>query len=550
METVGIQTIIVFALTGMAFLVFFVLDGFDLGSAMILPFFSRKDSDRKEILDAIWPFWDGNELWAVIGGALLLAGFPALFVGIMGGLSPFVATLLVFLMLRAVAFEAWYKDAKRRKLWEGLLAAASFLLAFAFGFGGGALLSGLSIDAGGHYAGSLKDLFQPLPLLCGLLSVGAAILHGTQYLAKKLQGDAMAKVSALGRKVMPVTGLLGVGALVWMAGLTGSFIRPLFWVGVLGAALASGSMFIKNTGKNNSKQKPAFIESVATIVCFGFAWAASIFPWLLRPSSRGPGLSLVEASNTPSTMRFLAIAGTPAFLLAAFFSLVVYRSLKGKTESTEPETEAPSAGSGGALNNPVDKTLEEKGVPVIKKLVRCKSCGYIMEAEKVGQLCPACGVPARQFEPYDDKLSEKRRMILEFHIHPVIVHMPQALSALLVVFCLALFLPLGGFLGKLADTSQVLALLLPFTAIAAIASGIYDGKLRFRSLKPILLKRKILLGLGFLVCSTAGAVIAGTLGLGNTLNVLLLLACSAASLGCGAFLGIIGSRLGIAKFPG
>ncbi len=538
MDTVSMQTIVVFALTFLSFLVFFALDGFDLGSGMILPFFSREDAERKKILDAIWPFWDGNELWAVIGGALLLAGFPALFVGLVGGLSPFVAMLLVFLMLRAVAFEAWYKDAKRRKLWELLLAAASFLLAFAFGFGFGAVLNGLSIDSNGGYSGVFMDLIQPLPLLSGLLAVSAAVLHATQYLGRKFAADALGKVRALARIALPVTSALGLATLVWIALLTGAFAKPLFLVGSLGAALALCLMFVKINFRKGAAQKPAFLESMLAILGFGVAWAAALFPWLLRPSSRGPGLSLAETANAPGTMRFLAIAGPPAFILAALFSAVVYRSLKGSPEASGHEGER-------LLNS-----NEKKGVHVIKALVRCKSCGYIMEAEKVGLACPACGVPAKQFEPFDDKLSEKRRAILEIHIHPVIVHMPQALSALLVVFCLVLFLPLGTLQSKLADTAQVLALLLPFTALAAIASGIYDGKLRFRSLKPILLKRKIVLGLGFLLCSSAGALVAGFRGLEGTGSIALLLVFSSASLGFGAFLGIIGSRLGIAKFPG
>ncbi|HCM28688.1 MAG TPA: rubrerythrin [Treponema sp.] len=183
--------------------------------------------------------------------------------------------------------------------------------------------------------------------------------------------------------------------------------------------------------------------------------------------------------------------------------------------------------------------------------VKCKACGYIMEARKVGDKCPACGVPAKQFEPYIEKVSEKRLRILKMHIHPVIVHMPQAFAAFLTVLAVLLLLTGAGTIhDALYDTALVLAACLPLAVAVAFAAGILDGKIRFRKLTTPLLLRKMIAGAAFFVFSAAAAGLAFAAGLNGTAPLSGFLVLEAASLGAGALLGIWGTGLMTAAFPG
>jgi rubredoxin len=183
-------------------------------------------------------------------------------------------------------------------------------------------------------------------------------------------------------------------------------------------------------------------------------------------------------------------------------------------------------------------------------LVRCKACGYIMEASKLGDVCPACGVPAKQFEPYDDRVKPERRRLLELHIHPVIVHAPQAFALTLVVLPLLALLVAGELRGLLVATSRVLGAALPLTVLAAFLSGLFDAKLRFRKTTTPILRTKKLLGLLFFVLSLGVCALALWSPLSSSLELGLLALVSALGLGAGAVLGIIGTPLVVAKFPG
>ncbi len=183
--------------------------------------------------------------------------------------------------------------------------------------------------------------------------------------------------------------------------------------------------------------------------------------------------------------------------------------------------------------------------------VRCKSCGYIMEAGALGDFCPACGVPAKQFEPYVERISASRLKILHMHIHPVVVHMPQAFSAFLVVLAALLFFTgTGALRDALYETTLVLAAVLPLSVAAAFGAGMLDGKIRFRRLSTILLRRKMMAGATFFVLSSIAAFLALSVGLADSRVLAGFLVLEAASLGAGAVLGIWGSSLINAAFPG
>ncbi len=312
------------------FMVFFLLDGFDMGIGMVLPFFPGEKAERKVLLDVTWPFWDGNELWAIIGGALVLAAFPRAFVAILGSSAPLVAILLVFLMFRAISFEAWYRDPIRRTFWEFSQAAGSLVLSFGLGVLIGNLITGLPMTAAGGAGFSPVSVFQPFAILTGCLSASAAILRGAAYLRKKTSGSVREGATRLAITVLPVATFLAAATLVWTLVLVpGSIQKPVFWIGGLGAGVAGIALFI--TLRRGDDRAPFLWSTVATIA-FWIAGSSALFPYLVRPTLGSTGLSLAAAASSDSTLTFLAVFTTLSLAIVAGYSVFVYRVFKGKVQ--------------------------------------------------------------------------------------------------------------------------------------------------------------------------------------------------------------------------
>lgn len=182
--------------------------------------------------------------------------------------------------------------------------------------------------------------------------------------------------------------------------------------------------------------------------------------------------------------------------------------------------------------------------------VRCKACGYVTQKDKIKDVCPACGVAAKMFEPYTQPVSLERRRILDLHAHPVMVHFPQAFAlTLLFLSMVNLFAP-RAIQNTLSAAMLVLSILLPFSVVGAIGTGLLDGKLRFRKVTTLMLKKKIILSLIFFVISVIVAVLASSgRHLTASFQIIYIGLTLAISL-CGALLGLIGGKLLNARFPG
>ncbi len=183
-------------------------------------------------------------------------------------------------------------------------------------------------------------------------------------------------------------------------------------------------------------------------------------------------------------------------------------------------------------------------------LIRCKACGYVTCEGKIKDVCPACGVPAKMFEPYTDPVSQKRRLILGLHIHPIMVHFPQAFTVTLFILAVLSYVTPPAIKESLIVSIKVISFFLPYFIILSLLTGLFDGKIRFRKLTTPFLKRKIVIGLLLLIISIALAFVAFSERLPSSpiheyFTVLTIIAVA-----CGTELGLIGSRLMEAKFPG
>jgi uncharacterized membrane protein/rubredoxin len=187
----------------------------------------------------------------------------------------------------------------------------------------------------------------------------------------------------------------------------------------------------------------------------------------------------------------------------------------------------------------------------VKKLIRCKACGYIMAEEKLGDKCPACGVPKEMFEPYTDPMAEPRRRILRLDLHPIAVHFPTSFTVAVLVFTIATFFFSGPVEELLISTIKVIALFLPLVVLIAFLAGLLDGKTRFRRLdRSHILKTKIVYGSLFFVFSVGLALLVWLAGLGSVLLISIAAILAAAGVACSVVLALLGMQILNSAFPG
>ena len=182
------------------------------------------------------------------------------------------------------------------------------------------------------------------------------------------------------------------------------------------------------------------------------------------------------------------------------------------------------------------------------KLLRCKACGFIIKEGKLGDRCPACGVPRTSFEPYEENISEKRKKILDMDLHPIVVHFPQAFSVFIFLLTVITFIFPSFLRSQIRCAIPILAIFLPIAVIGAILSGALDGKTRFKKIKTPHLIKKITFGTIFFVLSIPLAIYS-LYFINIEIGIILILIFSLGCMMCGGVLGLIGKTLLNAKLP-
>jgi len=181
----------------------------------------------------------------------------------------------------------------------------------------------------------------------------------------------------------------------------------------------------------------------------------------------------------------------------------------------------------------------------MKELVRCRPCGYVMEAHKLGDVCPACGLPRKVFEPYRERVSPNRMLVLSFDLHPIVIHLSQAfVIAIPVLAILKNFF--SEFQPDMVEHVLIFSVFLfPFTLVFAIITGVIDGLTRFKTLRTPLLRVKIIFSIIILTLSIAMFIIGPR---ENYYWITIIL--SVLSLAAGVQLGLWGKKLINVILPG
>ncbi|GAP70921.1 cytochrome bd-I ubiquinol oxidase subunit 2 apoprotein [Bacteroidales bacterium 6E] len=326
-----------FLVVGGLFSGYAILDGFDFGAGAWHLFFNKEES-RRIALNAIGPVWDGNEVWLVIGGGALFAGFPVMYATLFSAMYVPFMLFLVFIIFRAVSIEFRSKEEMKwwRKSWDIAYSISSIMLPFLLGVVLGNVLQGLPLDNDFHYVGGpFFEFLNPYSLMVGVTTLALMMTHGAIYLLLKTEGRLYAKLTILLRNgiiffIVTFT-ITTLYTLIYIPHLSDEFKNnpELFIVPVL--------MFlsIANIPRLAHKRKygQAFLFSSITISLLLILVAIELYPTLLM-STLDPANSITvynAASSEKSLGIMLTITaiGGPLVLIYMFF---VYRTFRGKVK--------------------------------------------------------------------------------------------------------------------------------------------------------------------------------------------------------------------------
>lgn len=329
-----------FLVVGGLFSGYAILDGFDFGAGAWHLFF-KKENSRRIALNAVGPVWDGNEVWLVIGGGALFAGFPVMYATFFSGLYfPFMLFLL-FIIFRAIAIEFRSKEEMLwwRKMWDICYSVSSIMLAFLLGVVIGNVLQGIPIGADQEYKGGTFWAFlNPYALLTGATTLTLFMTHGAIYLLLKTEGRLYAKLHLLVKRgmifFMIFFAITTLYTLLYIPHLSDDFkASPILFIVPIATFLS-----IANVPRlaNKKNYRVAFIFTGLTIALLMVLVAIELYPVLLF-STIDPANSIDiynAASSTKSmkTMLTIVAIGGPLVLGYTYF---VYRTFRGKVKLDE-----------------------------------------------------------------------------------------------------------------------------------------------------------------------------------------------------------------------
>jgi cytochrome d ubiquinol oxidase subunit II len=325
-----------FILIGVLFTGYAMLDGFDLGVGA-LHLFTRKDEERRIMLNAIGPVWDGNEVWLVTGGGALFAAFPNVYATVFSGFYLAFVLLLVALIFRAVAIEFRSKQPMRwwRQMWDIGFSAGSVLSSLLIGVAMGNIAWGIPIDDRGEFAGNFWTLLHPYSLLLGVTTLALFMMHGAIYSLLKTEGPLHDKLRGwINNCIIFFIICYAVTTMATLLYVThmAARVRANPWLFTL--ALAN-MLAIANIPREIHRGRDwwAFLSSCGAMITLMGLFGLEMYPNLVFSNSdQAHSLNIFNAASSPKTLGImLAIAaiGVPAVLA---YTVSIYWIFRGKVK--------------------------------------------------------------------------------------------------------------------------------------------------------------------------------------------------------------------------
>ncbi|MCX8649336.1 cytochrome d ubiquinol oxidase subunit II [Gilliamella sp. B2776] len=366
-----IVRIIWWLLISVVLIAFVVTDGFDMGVGILLPFIGKTDTERRIMINAIAPHWDGNQVWLITGGAGIFAAWPMAYAVSFSGFYIAMILVLCALFFRPIGFDYRSKleNTKWRNMWDIAIFLGSFVPALVFGVAFGNLLEGVPFrfdnSYRAFYEGSFFGLLNPFALLAGIVSLMLMVAHGGAWLQMKTSGELYLRA----RKATQVASLIMLIAFVlagvWVIfGIHGyeitsiidyngvsnplnktvstdvSWLKnymnyPILWVvPALGVLLPLFTIFCSSLNKNGL----VFLSSSLTITCVLFTYGIATFPFVI-PSSIMPNASLTIWDASSSQLTLNIMLGVVAIFLPIilFYTSWCYIKMFGRLDKNHIE---------------------------------------------------------------------------------------------------------------------------------------------------------------------------------------------------------------------
>jgi cytochrome bd ubiquinol oxidase subunit II len=325
-----------------------VLDGFDLGAGAIYLVAAKTNDERRRVLRAIGPVWDGNEVWLIAAGGTLYFAFPQLYASSFSGFYLPLTIVLWLLILRAIGIE--FRTHIENHVWQSffdvVFSFSSILLAVFFGAALGNVVRGVPLDASGYFFEPLWTNFKLssqvgildwYTLLIGGMALVTLTAHGSYYIALKTDADLSRRARGFALICWPVQFFLTVSALV-----ATYFIRPDIItnyanhkIGLLVPVVVVASLALMLWANPKGKEKLAFVASSMYIAFMLVGAAFALYPVVL--SARDPQYDLT-IYNTAAGNHGLSVGlawWTLGAVLAVSYFVFVYRMFRGKVQLGE-----------------------------------------------------------------------------------------------------------------------------------------------------------------------------------------------------------------------
>ena len=321
-----------------------LLDGFDLGAGAIHLFSARDDGERRTIIRAIGPVWDGNEVWLIAAGGTLFFAFPTLYASSFSGFYLPLIMVLWFLMIRGLSIElrGHIKDPMWTSFWDAMFFIGSTLLAIFFGAALGNVVRGVPLDEDGYFFQPLWTNFSPFnetpgildwyTILIGLLALATLVVHGSNFIAVKTEGEVNTRSRRIARLFAFATAaltLLATLATFWVSPwMLESFNeRPYGYVLPLVAIAGLSGMVFFNLKGN---ERAAFLSSSAYIVGMLTSTVFGVYPKVLPAVDPANSLTIQNAASSDYGQAVGLVWWSIGMVFAAVYFVVIYRLFRGK----------------------------------------------------------------------------------------------------------------------------------------------------------------------------------------------------------------------------
>ena len=328
-----------FFLWGLLWAVFFMTDGFDFGIGTMYPFAAKDDREKRLMLNAMGPLWDGNEVWLIAAGGVTFAAFPLVYATMFSTLYTALMLILFALILRGVAIEFRSKmpDSGWRQVWDVCIFAGSFGPAFLFGVAFANIYRGIPIGENGAYYGNFFMLVNTYGVIGGLHFLLLFLVHGALWMAMRTEGPFQNKMVSIAGISWIFSLIVTVIFVILTRTETGIFNNYIGHPMLLLLPLIVLAAFIAiKVYLSREDYLKAWLASALTIVGGTFSGLIGLFPNLF-PSSVDPSFSLTayNASSSPLTLKIMLIVVILFVPIIIGYQTWAYRMFMGKLEEED-----------------------------------------------------------------------------------------------------------------------------------------------------------------------------------------------------------------------